>query len=84
MAFHIRLDRDKSPTFKCRITSYNVCYTKLLRVSAPGGTDIEIGLKGRTAKSDDGDFSRPGTGGNLPAGETFVSPENGTANGTIA
>jgi leucyl aminopeptidase (aminopeptidase T) len=54
-----------------------------VRVSAPGGTDIEIGLRGRTAKSDDGDFSRPGTGGNLPAGETFVSPENNTAAGTI-
>ena len=54
-----------------------------VRVSAPGGTDIEIGLRGRAAKSDDGDFSRPGSGGNLPAGETFVSPENGTATGTI-
>lgn len=55
-----------------------------VRVTAPGGTDIVIGLEGRSAKSDDGDFSRPGTGGNLPAGETFVSPANGTANGTIA
>lgn len=55
-----------------------------VRVTAPGGTDIELGLRGRTAKSDDGDFSRPGAGGNLPAGETFASPENGTANGTIA
>jgi leucyl aminopeptidase (aminopeptidase T) len=54
-----------------------------VRVTAPGGTDIEIGLRGRAAKSDDGDFSRPGSGGNLPAGETFVSPENGTAQGRI-
>jgi len=55
-----------------------------VRVRAPGGTDIRIGLRGRTARSDDGDFSTPGRGGNLPAGETFISPENGTANGTIA
>lgn len=55
-----------------------------VRVTAPGGTDIHIGLKGRLAKSDDGDFSLPGTGGNLPAGETFISPENGTARGVIA
>ena len=55
-----------------------------VRVTAPGGTDVYIGLKGRLAKSDDGDFSRPGTGGNLPAGETFISPENGTAQGVIA
>ncbi len=55
-----------------------------VRVRAPGGTDIRIGLRGRTAKSDDGDFSSPGRGGNLPAGETFISPENGTATGIIA
>ncbi len=54
-----------------------------VRVSAPGGTDVRIGLRGRAAKSDDGNFSTPGSGGNLPAGETFVSPENGTAEGMI-
>ena len=54
-----------------------------VRVTSPGGTDITIGLGGRKAKSDDGDFSAPGSGGNLPAGEAFVSPENGTAEGRI-
>ncbi|GMO41548.1 MAG: aminopeptidase [Termitinemataceae bacterium] len=54
-----------------------------VRVSAPGGTDILIGLQGRKAKSDDGDFSFMGAGGNLPAGESFISPQNGTSNGTI-
>ncbi|MDR1597043.1 MAG: peptidase M17, partial [Treponema sp.] len=41
-----------------------------LRVTAPGGTDAVFGLRNRRAFSDDGDFSRGGTGGNLPAGET--------------
>jgi leucyl aminopeptidase (aminopeptidase T) len=54
-----------------------------VHVTAPGGTDVYIGLDGRKAFSDDGDFSSGGRGGNLPAGETFVSPENGTARGTI-
>jgi leucyl aminopeptidase (aminopeptidase T) len=54
-----------------------------VRVTAPGGTDITIGLRGREAKTDDGDFSEPGSGGNLPAGETFISPENGTSRGKI-
>jgi leucyl aminopeptidase (aminopeptidase T) len=54
-----------------------------VHVTAPGGTDIVIGLRGRQAKSDDGIFSAPGSGGNLPAGETFISPENGTAQGRI-
>jgi leucyl aminopeptidase (aminopeptidase T) len=52
-------------------------------VTGPGGTDITVGLGGRTAKSDDGDFSLGGRGGNLPAGETFISPENGTSRGII-
>jgi leucyl aminopeptidase (aminopeptidase T) len=54
-----------------------------VRVASPGGTDIVVGLKGREAKSDDGDFSEGGKGGNLPAGETFISPANGASNGVI-
>jgi leucyl aminopeptidase (aminopeptidase T) len=54
-----------------------------LRITNRNGTDITIGIRGRTSFTDDGDFSRPGTGGNLPAGETFVSPVVGSAEGTI-
>ena len=54
------------------------------RVTAPSGTDLVVGLRGRLAKLDDGDFSVGGRGGNLPAGETFISPENGTSHGVIA
>ena len=54
-----------------------------VRIRAPGGTDITLGLRGRLAYSDDGDFSEGGKGGNLPAGETYISPQNGTAQGVI-
>jgi leucyl aminopeptidase (aminopeptidase T) len=54
-----------------------------VRITAPGGTEVVFGLRNRAAFSDDGDFSRGGAGGNLPAGETFISPENGTARGLI-
>ena len=54
-----------------------------IHITAPAGTDIIFGLKGRLAMSDDGDFSAGGQGGNLPAGESFISPENNTAEGTI-
>jgi leucyl aminopeptidase (aminopeptidase T) len=53
------------------------------RITAPGGTDLEVGLEGRLASADDGDFRRPGRGGNLPAGEVFISPQLGTARGVI-
>jgi len=53
-------------------------------VTSPGGTDLSVGLRGRAARSDDGDFTKPGRGGNLPAGETFISPELGASEGVIA
>jgi leucyl aminopeptidase (aminopeptidase T) len=54
-----------------------------VRVTSPGGADVRVGLKGRKAYSDDGDFSAPGRGGNLPAGESFISPETGASRGVI-
>lgn len=47
------------------------------------GTDLMLGFRGRKAFTDDGDFSRPGTGGNLPAGEMYISPELGSGEGTL-
>lgn len=54
-----------------------------VHVTAPGGTDVIIGLKGRAGMTDDGDFSKPGSGGNIPAGEAFISPVVGTSEGVI-
>jgi leucyl aminopeptidase (aminopeptidase T) len=53
------------------------------RITTAAGTDITIGLRGRACHVDDGDFRRPGTGGNLPAGEVYISPELGASNGTV-
>jgi leucyl aminopeptidase (aminopeptidase T) len=55
-----------------------------VRVTNAAGTDMRVGLRGRKPKSDDGDFSRRGWGGNLPAGEVFISPELGSSEGTIS
>jgi leucyl aminopeptidase (aminopeptidase T) len=55
-----------------------------VRITADGGTDVTIGLRGRKARRDDGNFTKPGTGGNLPAGEVFISPELGASDGVIA
>ena len=45
-----------------------------VRVTAPAGTDLLIPINGRPLLFDDGDFSKPGSGGNIPAGEVFISP----------
>ena len=55
-----------------------------VRVTAPGGTDVTVGIEGRKARADDGNFRKPKTGGNLPSGEVFISPALGTMNGIVA
>lgn len=52
-------------------------------VKSPGGTDISFSVQGRAAMRDDGDFRAPGFGGNLPAGEVFISPALRSAEGSI-
>lgn len=51
-----------------------------VRVTSPGGTDVIVPINGRNLLFDDGDFSKPGTGGNIPAGEVFISPVVGGSN----
>jgi leucyl aminopeptidase (aminopeptidase T) len=52
-------------------------------VTAPAGTDITMGLSKRKGMLDDGDFRKAGTGGNIPCGEVFVSPELNASDGKI-
>ncbi len=68
---------------RCRVVAAALTGGQYARVTNSSGTDIRIGLKGRIPKSDDGDFSSPGSGGNLPAGEVFVSPQLGASDGLI-
>ena len=56
---------------------------KSVHVTAPAGTDLTISIEGRNLLYDDGDFSKPGTGGNIPAGEVFISPVVGKTEGVI-
>jgi len=50
-------------------------------VTCPLGTDFVMDLSGRSGLADDGDLTAPGAFGNLPAGEGFIAPLNGS--GTI-
>lgn len=66
---------------KNRCESLNKIFTGAtsVHVTAPGGTDLIVPVAGRKLMFDDGDFSKPGSGGNIPAGEVFISPNVGTA-----
>ncbi|KPU63044.1 leucyl aminopeptidase [Thermococcus sp. EP1] len=56
---------------------------KEVHITTEKGTDLWINIKGRRPLKDDGDFRKPGRGGNLPAGEVFISPAIGKSDGVI-
>lgn len=56
---------------------------KKARVTSPAGTNIEFSIEGRTAHADTGLVHKPGDMSNLPAGEAYLAPVEGTANGVI-
>jgi leucyl aminopeptidase (aminopeptidase T) len=53
-----------------------------VRVTGPAGTDITLRVKGRPAHADTG-MPGPGEFSNLPAGEIYVAPVEGKAEGVI-
>ncbi|WP_456321664.1 aminopeptidase [Palaeococcus sp. (in: euryarchaeotes)] len=54
-----------------------------VHITSEKGTDLWINIKGRKALKDDGDFRKPGRGGNIPAGEVFISPTLRKSEGII-
>jgi leucyl aminopeptidase (aminopeptidase T) len=54
-----------------------------VRVTSPGGTDIRFSVKGRNGMVDAGIFTEKGSWGNLPSGEAYCAPVEGTANGKL-
>jgi len=68
----------------CRKAAEVLDWADEVRITAPSGTHLTLGVRGRKAKKDDGNFTEPGSGGNLPCGEVFISPELGAGTGVIA
>lgn len=56
---------------------------RLIRVTTEHGTNIEFSVEGRKWDVDNGIYDKPGSWGNLPAGEVYIAPVEGTANGVI-
>jgi leucyl aminopeptidase (aminopeptidase T) len=68
---------------RCARIANQLLNKKEVHVKTALGTDVAIGIKGREPKVDDGDFRAQGKGGNLPAGEVYISPQLGASHGTI-
>jgi aminopeptidase len=57
--------------------------TALVRVEAPGGTNVRLPIKGRKAHASSGLFRQRGQWGNLPTGEAYLAPLEGQSTGVI-
>jgi leucyl aminopeptidase (aminopeptidase T) len=53
------------------------------RISCAQGSDLRLGLEGREAIPDAGELGDAGAFGNLPCGEGFIAPVEGTCEGTL-
>lgn len=56
---------------------------KEVLIKTPNGTDVKMKIQGRIAKADTGLLTEPGSFSNLPAGEAFLAPLEGTTNGKL-
>ena len=54
-----------------------------VHVTCPAGTDITFSIEGRPGQVDAGIYTQPGIWGNLPAGEAYCVPLEGTGEGVI-
>jgi len=52
-------------------------------VRTPQGTDMRFSLTGRQGRNDHGLYTEKGSWGNLPAGEAYIAPLEGTAQGQL-
>jgi leucyl aminopeptidase (aminopeptidase T) len=53
------------------------------RITCAHGSDLRLGLEGRLAIADGGELGTRGAFGNLPCGEGFIAPLEGTTEGTL-
>ncbi len=54
-----------------------------IRITNLSGTDIKFTVEGRKFEVDTGLYRNPGEWGNLPAGEVYVAPVEGTGEGVV-
>jgi leucyl aminopeptidase (aminopeptidase T) len=54
-----------------------------VRITCRHGSDLRLGIENRLSIVDAGELGNRGAFGNLPCGETFIAPVEGTAEGTL-
>ncbi len=82
LAGPMMVDYDKMGKLTRKISSYLDSADQAYLV-ADDGTEITMSLEERAGFADLGLYRNPGECGNLPAGESYIAPREGTANGRV-
>ncbi|WP_227764204.1 aminopeptidase [Zhaonella formicivorans] len=67
----------------CRLYAAKITGAREVRITTAKGTDLIFSLEGRMGVADTGLLHAPGAFGNLPAGEAYIAPLEGTAQGIL-
>ena len=68
---------------RCDAIARAILGSETARVTTPAGTDITFSIEGRPPRKDTGMLRTPGSFSNLPAGEVYMAPVEGTAEGVL-
>lgn len=59
-------------------------HAERVEIESPGQRKLTFSIAGRAGAADTGLLTEPGAFGNLPGGEAFIAPIEGTANGEVS
>ena len=68
---------------RCRRYADMITAAEEAHITTPAGTDLHLKLTGRMGLADTGLVHSPGAFSNLPAGEAYIAPLEGTASGRL-
>ena len=68
---------------KTKKIAQRVNKSEKIEIKTPNGTHLTLSKRGRKAKADTGIITKQGDTSNLPAGEVYLAPLEGTANGRL-
>jgi leucyl aminopeptidase (aminopeptidase T) len=75
-------DYDRIAQVTERLTA-KLTAARVAHLTCPHGTDLEMSLEGIPAIASTGLIRRPGQGGNLPSGEAYLRPREGSSEGLL-
>jgi len=68
---------------RTRKVASQLSHAQKIEIKTELGTDLVFNTGGRHAKADDGRLNFKGAFGNIPAGEAFLAPQEGSAEGVL-